>query len=408
MTCEAVKSKLVAYHDYELSQRESIKVAEHLKSCHACQSEEKEIKEIIKLSQIPFKLKVSGEFINEVRTKAKITKEQTGWLAKLINFLTLPILRKSVISIAAALVLVVVGFKIFSSKQIGTLHPSYNLSGTMTIETADGNLKEVSVNSGLKAGTTVMAKANQNIVIKLSDSSELTLCPFSVVKFEGAANGIRQFVNVKNGGIYANVAKGDKQFLVKTPLCNVNVIGTEFYVHVAEKSTVITAIQGIVEVTNDFGKVQLAKGEQVEVVTNKAPLLFRGEDSSIAVIEAKLRKVAKNELIEKLTDNKFTISEFLAKFADILEVDMLLDVSDYTTEKTIVHFTPSSNTFRAILEDVLWKVNLNYEVTANGIRVYEIHKLSKPSKETKLESFPFEYRDLIRAYFDKISKHTKK
>ena len=98
--------------------------------------------------------------------------------------------------------------------------------------------------------------------------NETTLLEFKA----GPAAGKRTPLNLQSGAAYF-LSREPKRFpQIDTPVVSAAVRGTEFVVEVTSNQTVISVIEGQVECTNAFGRLQVGPGEQAVTVQGAAPV----------------------------------------------------------------------------------------------------------------------------------------
>ncbi|OGS20677.1 MAG: hypothetical protein A2252_04705 [Elusimicrobia bacterium RIFOXYA2_FULL_39_19] len=116
--------------------------------------------------------------------------------------------------------------------------------------------------SGKSYATLIMANGAQ---IKINEKTKMNI-EMPVGSEEAGSR-----VNVKVGQIWAKIISG-RQFYVKTPTAVCSIRGTELDVKVDESGqSEVMVFEGIVEVKNDYGVVQVNKEEKTVLKPNVAP-----------------------------------------------------------------------------------------------------------------------------------------
>lgn len=103
------------------------------------------------------------------------------------------------------------------------------------------------------------------VLVRLSENSELQFK-------DPAQTGGQHSLFVLAGAIYL-FSREPKQFpVIETPVVSAAVRGTEVVVHVRDKQTIVSVLDGQVECSNSFGAVDLGPGEEAITVAGHAPV----------------------------------------------------------------------------------------------------------------------------------------
>jgi len=144
---------------------------------------------------------------------------------------------------------------------ISTGQPVQNL--TVGMEVAEGDVITTAAQAYVKLIRT------DSSIIKLSEKTQLTIEATAPEETKGSVFG------VKVGRIFMNVFKEEgvsKKFLIKTPTSVCAVRGTEIDVNVDEAgAATYTLFSGNVEISNEYGTVQLTEGSQTQTQANQPP-----------------------------------------------------------------------------------------------------------------------------------------
>ena len=125
---------------------------------------------------------------------------------------------------AAAVVVLVATATLFRRPSQAAREPSTVLSGSVLLDGAQA--------TSIPQGSAVRVAGNTQAVICLADGSQAHLEPASRVVFHGAAKGMRQLVELLEGGGTFQVEKANGKFQVLTQLGSVTALGTEFSVKI--------------------------------------------------------------------------------------------------------------------------------------------------------------------------------
>ena len=126
------------------------------------------------------------------------------------------------------------------------------------------------------------AKNSLAAVMFTDDKSVIKVRDKSLVAIRGKREkkSITKRVLCTLGKFWVKVSKQKTKFVVETPSGIAAVKGTEFYGIVEEDgSTTIIAIEGIVELMNELGKVLVQAGESGKLTKNGEPAKYRTPDS---------------------------------------------------------------------------------------------------------------------------------
>ncbi len=104
--------------------------------------------------------------------------------------------------------------------------------------------------------------------VQLVDHSKVTINSVSKIRVPvGIPDDVcRREVTLYNGEAFFEVAKDEsKPFIVKTPNCKIEVLGTKFDVEVVEDKTYVTLVEGSVAVRNGSHREMLLPGERMVI-----------------------------------------------------------------------------------------------------------------------------------------------
>ncbi len=134
----------------------------------------------------------------------------------------------------------------------------------------------------LDSGDIIKTAENSLAAIMFTDDKSLIkIRDKSLVAIRGKRekNSIAKRVLCTLGKFWVKVSKQKTKFVVETPSGIAAVKGTEFYGIVEEDgSTTIIAIEGIVELMNELGKVLVQAGESGKLTKNGEPAKYKTPD----------------------------------------------------------------------------------------------------------------------------------
>ncbi len=134
----------------------------------------------------------------------------------------------------------------------------------------DSLWKPISAGQVFTGTDSVKTAENSTAGIKFQDGFLLRLKEKTQIEFSKAA--ARQPINIVSGASYFFSRQPERFPEIKTPQVSASVRGTEFVVEVTGDETKISVLQGAVHAYNQFGEVNLAKGEQAITKNNSAPV----------------------------------------------------------------------------------------------------------------------------------------
>ena len=110
--------------------------------------------------------------------------------------------------------------------------------------------------------------------VRLSNLSVLPVNASTTLTFEApAVDGGQPILNLSRGSVYFQSRDRPREIQFRTRLASGAVRGTEFHLSVEEDDrTVLTLLDGEVDLSNEQGQVTLARGEQGVVEAGKAPV----------------------------------------------------------------------------------------------------------------------------------------
>ena len=137
-----------------------------------------------------------------------------------------------------------------------------------------GTFANVVTNEVLGIGDSLSTGPDSSATLGLGDKALYRVDELTdlVLSPAGAGTGNRFQVELREGGFYLlNREKtGEQKF--KTPTASGAILGTEVAVHVAKDGrTTVALLEGRVDLSNEFGSVSLAPGEQGDVQPGQAP-----------------------------------------------------------------------------------------------------------------------------------------
>ena len=200
-------------------------------------------------------------------------------------------------------------------------------------------------NQVLQIGDRVRTSARSRATIRWSDRSERRvneLTTFTVAPPQRA--GASPTLELQNGSAYSFSREGPTETRFRTPLASGAIRGTEFNLAVAENGrTVVSLLDGEIELTNQLGQVVLQSGEQGLVEPGQAPAKTAMIDA-INVIQWSLYYPAVLDADEVgLSDTeKQALSESLAAYRS---GDLLRALSAYPENRQPV--SPAEGIYRA-------------------------------------------------------------
>lgn len=129
-------------------------------------------------------------------------------------------------------------------------------------------------NQSLQTGDRVRTGPRSRATIRLSNLSVLRVNELTTLEIRPAQNpGGPTGLDLKSGSTYFFNRERASDVQFRTPLASGAIRGTEFHLSVAaaDGTTIVTLLDGVVDLDNNLGKVSLASGEQGIVEPNQPP-----------------------------------------------------------------------------------------------------------------------------------------
>ncbi len=142
-----------------------------------------------------------------------------------------------------------------------------------TARASGGAWTNARTNQVLRAGDQVRTGVRSRATLRLSDLSVLRVNELTSLEIRPPAPaGPPQSLNVKSGAIYFFNREKPSDVRFRTPLASGAIRGTEFNLAVADDGrTVLTLLDGLVDLGSPLGQVALASGEQGIVEAGQPP-----------------------------------------------------------------------------------------------------------------------------------------
>src|SRR5947209_2917832 len=171
---------------------------------------------------------------------------------------------------------------LFAAEQVRAQHELLAPQGEVEVLRKGGNAwMSVKTNLSLLPGDTVRTGKDSRAAVRLSNYSVIRMDQLTVMRLPEPASPRKRFlVNLLKGAIYFFHRERPVETDFDTPLVSGAIRGTEFNLAVADNGrTVLTLIDGAVDLSNPQGQLALRSGEQAMVEPAAAPV-------KTAVIEA--------------------------------------------------------------------------------------------------------------------------
>ena len=121
-------------------------------------------------------------------------------------------------------------------------------------------------NQTLRAGDRLRTALKSRATVRLSDQSILRLNQLTTIEIQPVPPGKKSVLDLKSGAAYFYNREKPAETEFRTPVASGAIRGTEFHLAVAEDGrTVLTLLDGEVDLKNDLGGVNLTSGEQAIV-----------------------------------------------------------------------------------------------------------------------------------------------
>src|SRR3954469_10635177 len=177
-------------------------------------------------------------------------------------------------SCLAGIFLVLLGFPAFSAESKRSFHQVVSHQGTVEILRKGAAVwLPATTNLTLVSGDSIRTGPASRAAIRLANESVISMDQLSTIRFPEPASPRKRFlVNLLRGAAYFFHRERPVETDFETPLVSGAIRGTEFNLAVAENGrTVITLIDGEVELSNPQGQLALHSGDQAVVEPGTAP-----------------------------------------------------------------------------------------------------------------------------------------
>jgi len=121
-----------------------------------------------------------------------------------------------------------------------------------------------------------VAEADDPVTLTLDDGSFVRLAPGATLR-ELAVEGRRE-VSLEGRGFFAVARDETRPFVVRTEAGRVQVLGTRFQVDAQEEWVETVVVEGLVQVSNDHGSVEVPAGNQARMEAGVEPRAFKADD----------------------------------------------------------------------------------------------------------------------------------
>jgi anti-sigma factor RsiW len=293
-TCTQVDSLLQAYLDGELAPSERAILEQHLSDCGACSAALRrqralaaELFEVLAPARLEKDLCASvmahlpemdhaAVAAREATLRAKTPQGVWRWTR--------------LIPVMVPALLVVLGLAIMSVWPAATSAPELpvgmltHVSGEALLSDDDSTVRRrAQLEAGVEAQTRLETEQGARVQLALVGNSTLKMAPSTRIRVHD-----ERHVSVARGAVWLNVGKEDRYFRVGTPTGDVTVFGTTFGVEVLNGRTVVTVVEGTVQVENDVTLTVLEGGKQVSVELGETPLVPRDVDAPAVMAWAEM------------------------------------------------------------------------------------------------------------------------
>jgi tetratricopeptide (TPR) repeat protein len=147
-----------------------------------------------------------------------------------------------------------------------------SIEGSVQIEDREGRARTAKLDSPLCEGDTIQVKERSRAAVQLINNAVLRIDQNTTIRLLDITSGTREqsWIELVNGAIESF---NHKPWLLKvtTPHLKGDIDGTEFYVHVTDKRSLLLVLQGRVQVSNDFGSLVVTTGQAATAGIGKAP-----------------------------------------------------------------------------------------------------------------------------------------
>ncbi|MFC3163810.1 FecR domain-containing protein [Ciceribacter thiooxidans] len=129
----------------------------------------------------------------------------------------------------------------------------------------------VDLKQDLLPGDVLRTNATGQLAILFADRTQIRLGRNSSLRVRQVSAGSDAELELEAGTMWARAERGGTGVKIMTPAATAAIRGTDWTMTVEGAKTSLTVLEGLVELSNDFGSVQVAQGEAAAATIGQAP-----------------------------------------------------------------------------------------------------------------------------------------
>ncbi|MDX3977952.1 FecR domain-containing protein [Shinella sp.] len=152
----------------------------------------------------------------------------------------------------------------------------------------------VEVNQDLIAGDTLRTNAVGSLAIRFSDNTLVRMARETVLRVRKIDGASDSQLNLEGGTIWGRAERGGSGLTVDTPAAAAAIRGTDWTLRAEGDRTVLTVLEGVVELSNAQGTVTVGQGEGAVATIGQAPrkyILVNLEEREQVLLYGEIRGV---------------------------------------------------------------------------------------------------------------------
>lgn len=385
--------RLVAFHDGEGSDAERAETARHVEGCSDCRRELEVMRDVISITHSPERLRVTSALVRRIRARSH---ETTWWQRRLGRWAT-PL--RVALLVGVAIITGVLWWALRALPIVATVERLRTATGYLTIQDRRG-VRDFPKEEPLRSGTFVITADQQYVTLAFGPQGRLTILPFALILLERPGPGSASACAVRFGRMYW---QGRATHRMATPSGELTLWEGEAYLTVTPTETWLTAVKGRVAWKQGKASGVIEAGHHGRLVSGTGWVEASVTTSRKALVEAQLKRPLLMEhliAVEGMKGREWR--QAVIAFQNFNGFPSVRMGEMPAAHLRIPHW-PGGFLWEEAWQEMLWSVGIRYEVEEFGVR---LRKLTPSDRVAPLniESLPLEYRELIRAYFQQISK----
>ncbi len=288
-SCIHIENLLQAYIDGEMSTSTRLMFEEHVASCPSCSEQLRETRSVsallfetlredcltedlvpavmAHLPEMETAHSQHGAIHHHTDQEESRTRRWFHAVPKLI-----PVFVPIILMVLGALLWAAwPSFQFGGERPVGVV--TYRQGAVSTGHVSHARLRNVRVRDIVTDGGTYLTGTDGRLQLGLAGPSHVAVYENTLVE----VNNAREVV-LRRGGVFLDVARDVRPFIMQTPNGNIRVLGTSFHVDITDSGTEVTVVNGEVLVENDKSFARAKRGCQVVFLSGQLPVVRQNVD----------------------------------------------------------------------------------------------------------------------------------